>query len=57
VEQTQQLVRGVTPQDLRDDNVLRAQIALEMSQVQSRVDGMVIDRPRRTIIRSSPTHN
>jgi len=57
VEQAQQLVQGVTPQDLRDNNALRAQIATEMTQVQTNLETMIVDRPRRQIIRSNPSGN
>jgi len=57
VEQAQQLVQGMTPQDLRDDNALRQQIATEMTQVQTTLEGMLVERPRRQIIRSSPSRN
>jgi len=57
IEQAQQLVQGVTPQDLRDDNVLRAQIATDMAQVQSALETMIVDRPRRQIIRANPSTN
>jgi len=57
VEQAQQLVQGLTPQDLRDDNALRQQIATEMTQMQTTLEGMLVERPRRQIIRSSPVRN
>lgn len=52
VEQAQRLVRGVEPQELRDNNALRQHVATQLSQVQSVIDGMMIDRPRRQIIRA-----
>jgi len=57
VEQAQQLVQGVTPQDLRDDNQLRQQIATDMAQVQSQLETLIVDRPRRQIIRANPARN
>ena len=54
VEQAQQLVRGVTPQALRDNDSLRQHIAAEMSQVQAQLEGMIVERPRRQIIRCGP---
>lgn len=51
VEQAQSVVRGVEPQRLRDNDGLRQRIANQMSAVQARLDGMMIDRPRRNIIR------
>jgi hypothetical protein len=52
VRQAQDLVEGVTPQQLRDSESMRHHIATEMSVVQSQLNGLIIDRPRRNIIRS-----
>jgi len=49
VDQAQQLVRGLTPQDLRDDNQLRQQISTEMNQMQTTLEGMLVERPRDAI--------
>jgi hypothetical protein len=57
VEQAQQLVQGVTPQELRDNGSLRRQVATEMTQVQGQLDTMMVERPRRQIIRSSSASN
>jgi hypothetical protein len=57
VEQAQQLVQGVAPQDLRDDNSLRRQIAVDMARVQSGVERLITDAPRRRIIRMKPSEN
>jgi len=51
VEQAQGVVRGVQPQQLRDDGTLRQQIATQLSGVQSVLDGLLVDRPRRNILR------
>ena len=51
VAQAQELVRGVTPQDLRDNDGLRRLIASEMAGVQASVERMIVDAPRRRIIR------
>jgi hypothetical protein len=51
VAQAQQIVRGVRPQQLRDDQHVRQQIATQLSGVQSVMDGLLIDRPRRNILR------
>jgi hypothetical protein len=51
VEQSQQIIRGVEPQQLRDNPPLRQQIATQLSSVQSVLDGMLVDRPRRNILR------
>ena len=51
VEQAQSVIRGVEPQRLRDNDTLRQRIATKMSAVQASLDGMMIDRPRRNILR------
>ena len=51
VSQAQRVIRGVEPQDLRDNAGLRQHVATEMSQVQSVLDGLLVDRPRRNILR------
>ncbi|MDP6058868.1 MAG: hypothetical protein QGH33_08245 [Pirellulaceae bacterium] len=51
VDQVQQVVRGVEPQQLRDRQSLRQQIATQLSSVQSSLDQMLVDRPRRNILR------
>ena len=53
VQRAQDLVRDVTPQGLRDNGRLRQQIATQFSQVKSVIDGMMVDRPRRRIIRNA----
>ena len=57
VEQAQQLVRGRTPPALRDDAGLRQQVATAMAQVQGQLEGMLVERPRRQLIRSGPSRN
>jgi len=47
----QRVVRGVEPQALRDDQNLRQHVASELSRVQSVLDGLLVDRPRRNILR------
>jgi hypothetical protein len=51
VAQAQQTIRGVDAKDLRDNAGLRQHVALEMSRVQSVLDGLLVDRPRRNILR------
>ncbi|HUE70091.1 MAG TPA: hypothetical protein VMP01_04310 [Pirellulaceae bacterium] len=51
VNQAQQITRGVQPQALRDDTQLRQQIATQLAGVQSQIEGMLVDRPRRAILR------
>ena len=52
VERAQGIVSGVEAQALRDNNSLRQHVATQFSQVQSVIDGMLVDRPRRRIIRN-----
>ncbi|MFZ5828503.1 MAG: hypothetical protein ACOY3P_00360 [Planctomycetota bacterium] len=47
----QRVVQGVGPQLLRDNQGLRQQVATELSRVQSVLDGLLVDRPRRNILR------
>jgi hypothetical protein len=51
VAQAQRAVRGVGAQDLRASGDLRQRVASELSVVRSALDGMMVDRPRRKIIR------
>src|SRR5262249_1112495 len=52
VEEAQSMVQGVRPQELRDDNDLRQRVAAEMAQVQARVEGLIVDAPRRRLVRN-----
>ena len=52
VDRAQQIVSGVEAQALRDNDALRQHVATQFSQVQSVIDGMLVDRPRRRIIRN-----
>ncbi len=51
VDQAQQIVQGVQPQSLRDNQTLRQTVATELVEVQSVLDGLLVDRPRRNILR------
>src|SRR4029077_10134742 len=51
VEQVQNTVRGVEPQALRTNPPLRQRVASQLAGVQSVVDGLLVDRPRRNIVR------
>ena len=53
VEQCQQLVSGVAPQSLRDSSSLRASLSGNLASVQSSLDQLMVERPRRNIIRPS----
>jgi hypothetical protein len=52
VEQCRRAIRGQEPQQLRDQQSLRQHVATHLSAVQATIDGMMIDRPRRNILRS-----
>jgi hypothetical protein len=45
------LLDGVDPQDLRDSQALRERITSGLAVVQSSLDGLLVDRPRRNILR------
>lgn len=53
VEQAQNVVRGVDPQTLRTDQPLRQQMTAQLAGVQSVLDGLLVDRPRRNVLRPS----
>ena len=53
VERARRAVRGVGAQELRDSGSLRRQVASELSRVQAALDGMLVDRPRRRILRTA----
>jgi hypothetical protein len=57
VEEARRLVQGVSPQELRDSDTLRQQIATEMARVRERVEGLITDVPRRRLIRARPATN
>jgi hypothetical protein len=52
VAQCQRAVQGVEPQALRDNASLRQHLATQLAGAQSVLDGMLIDRPRRRIVRA-----
>lgn len=51
VQRAQQLMAGVEPQELRDHASLRQRVTAQLSSVQSSLDGLMVDRPRRNILR------
>jgi hypothetical protein len=57
VEQAQGLVRGVSPQQMRDNGGLRQHVAAEMTRVQAQVEGLIVERPRRHIVRPGASRN
>jgi hypothetical protein len=57
VEEAQRLVQNVSPQDLRDNDSLRQQIANEMTRVREQVEGLITEAPRRRLVRTRPSAN
>tara|TARA_R110002072_G_scaffold145460_1_gene291978 strand:+ start:126204 stop:127100 length:897 start_codon:yes stop_codon:yes gene_type:complete len=53
VDQAQNVLHGVRPQALRTSGELRQHVATQLSGVQSVLDGLMVDRPRRNILRHS----
>jgi hypothetical protein len=53
LNQAQRLVQGVEPQALRDNDGLRQHMATQLAGVQSVLDGLMVDRPRRRILRQT----
>jgi len=51
VEHAQRVITGVDPQHLRNSQALREQVASQMTVVQSGLDQLLVDRPRRNIQR------
>ena len=51
VDRAQGIVRGVATQDLRESGYLRQQIVSQLTSVQSSLDGLLVDRLRRNILR------
>ena len=57
VERAQGLFRGVSPEQVRSAPALRQQLQTGMSEVRRQLDGLVIDAPRRRIVRPQPATN
>jgi hypothetical protein len=53
VVQAQRAVRGVAAQDLRDSQSIRQEVTTQLARVQTSLDAMLIDRPRRRILRNA----
>ncbi|MFN3152913.1 hypothetical protein [Bremerella sp.] len=51
VARAEQVVRGIEPQQLRDDATIRERVAGQLSAVQASLDGLLVERPRRNILR------
>jgi hypothetical protein len=55
VEQAQQTINGIEPQTLRDSSRLRQMVANDFSRIEAAVGGLLVDRPRRNILRRAQT--
>jgi hypothetical protein len=53
VTEAQRAVRGVDAQDLREGGGLRQAVASQLGRVQTSLDAMLVERPRRRILRQS----
>ncbi len=51
VDRCEQLVSGVAPQSLRDNDSLRSSLCGRLSGLQSSLDQLMVERPRRNILR------
>ena len=51
VQRCEQIISGVHPQQLRDNESLRRSLATNLSTVQSSLDQLLVERPRRNILR------
>jgi hypothetical protein len=51
VEMAQRTLSGVDPKTVRTSDSLRQQLTTQLSAVQSALDGMLVDQPRRRILR------
>ena len=51
VQRAHNVLQGVEPQQLRDNSSLRQRLVTQLASVQSSLDGLMVDRPRRNILR------
>ena len=51
VQRARRVMNGIEPQQLRDNSTVRQRLANQLSGVQSSLDGLMVDRPRRNILR------
>ena len=57
VDQCEQMVSGVAPQSLRDNDSLRRSLSGHLEQVQGSLDQLMVERPRRNILRRPKRSN
>jgi len=53
VERAKRVTHGIEPQQLRENGSLRQKLGKQLSSVQSSLDGLLVDRPRRNILRQA----
>ena len=53
VETAQRAVKGIAPQELRDSESIRQQVTTQLAAVTATLDGLLVDAPRRKILRST----
>jgi hypothetical protein len=51
VETAQRTIQGIEPQAVRDSDSLRQHVGTQFSAIQAALDGMLVDQPRRRILR------
>lgn len=51
VETAQRAISGIEPQAVRDSESLRQHVTSQLSAVQATLDGLLVDQPRRRILR------
>jgi hypothetical protein len=51
VQEAQQVIKGSRPQQPRDSSSLRGQVQSQLVRVQASLDELMVDRPRRNILR------
>lgn len=49
VSQARSIIRGVSPQELREDRPLRDVVREQLGPIREKIDGLIISRPRRAI--------
>ena len=54
VQHARRVLQGVDPQQLRDQQWLRQHTSSQMSAIQARLDQLMVERPRRNILRRQP---
>ena len=53
VDRAERVIRGVGAEDLRNSGDLRQRVTAQLAAVQSKLDGLLVDKPRRKILRTA----